>query len=140
MERKEYSKPYLVVEIFNPQEYIASCDNKSKISVKDHSGLYEGTSTKVPRVDLNDDRTYDSNENLTNKMGKPGTTMTKFSVEQHDVYMLNGTSNPSYNTPYSNNFTKVGCYWIVTNLWKPSAPNYYIYINESDIPYVKTTS
>ena len=138
MLKKSYVKPFLVVEEFVPQEFVTSCNNKSKINVKDHSGWYEDYGTKSPRVDLNNNRYYDSNEKVA--LGSTGVTLTRFSVEQHDVYLPKGTSDPSYNTLYQDNFDKIGYYWIVINKWNASSPKYYIYKNESDIPYVKTTS
>ena len=59
MTRKEYSKPYLVSEIFNPQEYCAPCE-KPYPSVTTLSGW--SASERFTYIDLNGDGIYQVGE------------------------------------------------------------------------------
>ena len=59
MERKKYSKPYLVSEIFNPQEFCAPCE-KPYPSVTTLSGWSD--SEYFTYIDLNGDGSYQVGE------------------------------------------------------------------------------
>lgn len=106
--KKEYSKPYLVSEVFEPQEYCAPC-TKPYPSVTTLSG-WSGAREYL-YIDLNGNGTYDLGERFrvtdgysTYYQGIPN-QVTKDNVGIYYFTLSDGTQNThtlSVNDPYAN--------------------------------------
>ena len=103
MERKEYSKPYLVVEIFNPQEYIATCTFQSIAGLVTHNSNYF--------IDWNQDGNYDTGERKGADSFTPNPSSSITKTKSH-IYWIAKASNPgtaveitpNQNAPYSGTY------------------------------------